>query len=217
MLSRRMFGVCLGLVVFLTGCSSTYFAALEKIGIPKRSLMVTRVKAAQESQEEAKEQFASALEKFSAVVKFDGGTLQARYDSLSAELAASEKKAADVTKRINSVASVSEALFEEWEAELDTYTNTKLRASSERTMRATQEKYQRMMAAMRRAESKLEPVLAPLRDNVLFLKHNLNAEAVGSLNSELASVEGDVGILLRDLERSIAESNAFIGQLGTAQ
>ena len=42
-------------------------------------------------------------------------------------------------------------------------------------MRQTRARYDQMIGAMKRAEGKLEPALQPLRDQVLFLKHNLNA------------------------------------------
>ena len=53
-------------------------------------------------------------------------------------------------------------------------------------------------------------VLAAFRDQVLFLKHNLNAQAIASLETELASVRTDVSSLLKAMEVSIAEANAFI-------
>lgn len=199
---------------FAAGCSSAYYATMEKIGIPKRQIMVSRVKSARASQEAAKEQFRSALEKFSSVVNFDGGGLQEKYNSLSAELARSEEKAQAVKDRIESVEDVSDALFAEWKSELKDYENQRLRRSSEEKLEATEQRYEQMMTAMRKAASKLDPVLQPLRDNVLYLKHNLNAEAIGSLDTELLTVQTNVDKLIRDLDASIEESNAFIDQLG---
>ncbi len=190
---------------------------MEKLGYPKRDLMVTRVKAAKGSQEEAKEQFKSALEHFSAVLNFHGGTLQDKYEKLQAELDRSESKASDVKKRIAAVEAVSEALFDEWEGELRQYQNQTLRKDSERKLDQTRTKYEKMISAMRKVESKLDPALQPLRDDVLFLKHNLNAQAIASLNSELTSVEGNVTQLVRDLERSIIEADKFIDELGKSE
>jgi hypothetical protein len=63
---------------------------------------------------------------------------------------------------------------------------------------------------MKRAEAKLEPVLRPMRDQVLFLKHNLNAKAIGALGDELTSVQMNVDALLRDMQSSIEEADRFI-------
>ncbi len=214
-LMKTHFVRTLAVLCFLlaVGCSSAYFAAMEKIGIPKRDLMVSRVKEAKQSQEDAKKQFKSALELFGSVVKYDGGKLQERYTKLSDDLKRSESSAEKVRKRISAVEEVSEALFDEWEAELSQFQNQSLRRSSQVKLANTKQRYQTMISAMKRAESKLEPVLRPLRDNVLFLKHNLNAEAIGSLDGELMSVQSNVDVLVRELEQSINESNAFINQL----
>ena len=60
----------------LSGCQSAYYAAWEKVGVEKRDILVDRVENAKESQEDAQEQFSSALEAFSAAVAFDGGELR---------------------------------------------------------------------------------------------------------------------------------------------
>jgi hypothetical protein len=67
---------------------------------------------------------------------------------------------------------------------------------------------------MKKADARLEPALQPLRDQVLFLKHNLNAKAIGSLSKEVAVIESKVDDLVRDMEASIREADAFIATLG---
>ena len=67
-----------------------------------------------------------------------------------------------------------------------------------------------LIDAMKRVENKIDPVLSAFRDQVLFLKHNLNAQAIASLKSELASVEDDVAALIKEMEASIAEADKFI-------
>ena len=165
-------------------------------------------------QEDAKEQFKSALEEFSSVANFQGGDLEDIYKKLDKELNKSESRAEDVTARIDSVEDVSIALFKEWEQELDQYESQKLRAQSEQQLKETKVRYEQLMAAMRLAESRIEPVLKPFRDQVLFLKHNLNAKAIASLRGELIQVESDTGELIRELESSIAEADRFIQEAG---
>jgi SMC interacting uncharacterized protein involved in chromosome segregation len=203
----------LSLSLVLSACSSAQYAVMEKFGIHKREILVDRVEDARDSQQEAKEQFASALEEFSAVLNFDGGTLEDKYKQLNAELEESEERAEDVRERIDKVEDVAEALFDEWEDELKLYSSENLRRSSAKKLKETRSHYQSLMKAMRRAEAKIEPVLTPLRDQVLYLKHNLNAQAIASLQSELGRVEGDVSALIREMEAAIREADAFIGQL----
>jgi len=198
----------------LIGCQKAYYGALEKAGYHKRDILVTRVEKAQESQTEAKEQFASALEQFTSVVNFDGGSLEDRYSSLNSEFEKSEARAEDVSNRIDSVQSVAEALFDEWEDELGSYSSKSLRRQSEQQLEQTAGQYQGLIAAMRKAEDRIEPVLDAFRDNVLYLKHNLNARAVSALKGELSTVEQDVAGLIREMEKSISEADDFIKTLG---
>ncbi len=212
--SLRVLLPLIGLCLLLTACSDVYYGTWEKLGYHKRDIMVERVQDARDDQEEAKEQFASALDQFTALFDFDGGELQAKYDLLKAELDASEAKAADVTGRIDSVESVSEALFAEWEQELEQYTNDDLRRASEKQLRLTRSKYDQMIKAMRKAEGKMQPVLNTFRDQVLFLKHNLNARAIASIEDTAGELETDVSKLITELEASIEEADEFIESMG---
>ncbi len=210
--SITLFGITLILASSL-GCSSAYFSAMEKLGYAKRDLMVSRVKNAQETQEETKEQFASALERFKSVVEFDGGSLEERYDALNTEYEKSVGKSQELSARIDDIEDVADALFDEWEDELEEYSSASLRRTSAQRLSDTRAKYKPMIKAMRRAESSVQPVLAALKDQVLYLKHNLNARAVGALKGELSSVEQDVASLLGSMETSMAESRRFIATM----
>lgn len=201
-------------LLLLCGCSSAYYGTMEKLGYQKREMLVDRIQEARDTQEEAKEQFQSALEQFTAVVNFEGGELEKTYNRLTLALERSESKAKAVGKRIDDVESVAKALFKEWEAELDEYSNDELREISEQKLGQTRLRYEKLIASMRSAEMKIDPVLTAFRDQVLFLKHNLNARAIASLRNELATVENDVAALIREMEASIAEANAFIEAMG---
>ena len=201
------------LALLVPACSSAYYGAMEKFGVHKRDILVDRVEDARDEQEEAKEQFSSALEQFTAMVGYQGGELEDQYDELKSELDRSEERAKAVTERIDSVEDVAEALFEEWRDELGQYTDPSLKRRSEEQLQETERNYGQMVAAMRRAESKMEPVLKVFRDQVLFMKHNLNARALASLEGVAAELDTDVAALIRDMQASIDEANAFISRM----
>lgn len=196
--------------ISITACSSLYYGGLEKIGIPKREVMVHRVEKARDTQEETKEQFKTALERFTAVTNFKGGDLEATYKTLNHEYEASVDKANEVKKRITDIEDVSEALFEEWENEISEYNNASLKRSSQQKLDTTQAHYRQLISAMKNAETKIEPILAVFKDQVMFLKHNLNAQAIASLKGELGSIQSDVAALISAMEKSIREANSFI-------
>jgi hypothetical protein len=200
-------------IMTLAGCESAYYNTMERFGVHKREILVDRIAEAQTAQQDGQQQFRDALEQFRSVVTFDGGNLQQLYDRLNAEFEDTEKAAARIRDRIASVESVADALFKEWESELGDYTNQTLRRDSEQQLRTTRTRYTRVITAMNRAESTLDPVLDNLRDNVLYLKHNLNARAVASLRGELDTINTDVEKLLEAMQLAIAESDRFIAEM----
>lgn len=205
------FLLALFLVLFSTGaCQKAYYSTMEKFGVHKRDIMVDRVEKARDSQQDAKEQFQSALEKFSQVLNYKGGKLEDKYKTLQTEYEKSEAKASDVNDRINAVEDVSEALFDEWEDELDQYSNQTLKRDSERKLDRTRRQYEQLIKAMRKAEAKIAPVLKAFHDQVLYLKHNLNAQAIASLQSELVAIEYDIAVLIKEMEKSIGAADSFI-------
>jgi len=197
----------------LSGCQTAYYAAWEKLGYEKRDILVSRVENARDAQEEAKEEVVSALESFSQAVNFQGGELEKQYQRFKSQLEASEAAAENVRDRVDKVASTGSALFEEWENELDSYTNQSLRQRSELQLRETRSRYGTMLTAMQRARDRLEPALRPLRDQVLFLKHNLNARALSSLKDEVRKVDIEVNRLIDDINVAVEEANGFINQI----
>lgn len=198
------------LICLLAGCQGAYYSAMEKVGYDKREILSDRVEKARESQQDAKEQFASALDRFRSVVAVDGGALEEKYETLNDEYEDSEAKAEKVRDRIESVEDVAQALFEEWTQELKEYSSAKLRRSSQKQLEATKARYTKLIKAMKRASAKMDPVLAAFKDQVLVLKHNLNAKAIAALEGELGSIQSDVEVLVREMEKSIAEADAFI-------
>jgi hypothetical protein len=201
------------LLTALVGCDAAYYGAMEKVGVHKRDILRDRVEAAMDAQEEAKQEFRSALEQFESVVGVQSGELKAAYARLQGAYDDAEARANGVSDRIAAVEDVSGDLFAEWEKEIGLISNPKLKAGSRRQLQASRTAYRGFIAAMRRAESRMQPVLTAFRDQVLYLKHNLNAQAIASLKGELVAIEGDVGRLILDMEESIRQSQAFLDQL----
>lgn len=205
--------LALPLLLCIGGCQSTYYSAMEKVGVHKRDILIDRIEDVQEAQQEGQQQFQSALDQFKAAVNFDGGKLESLYNKLNGEYQDSVDAADNIRKRIDKVELVADALFDEWEDELSEYSNKSLRDDVERQFKSTRRRYQRLLSAMRRAEKSIDPVLNTFKDNILYIKHNLNARAISSLKGELGSINNDVVSLLKNMQRSINESDAFIKQL----
>lgn len=197
-------------LLLTSACSSIYYGTMEKFGVHKRDILVDRVKEARDAQQDAKKQFTNALDRFRTVIAFEGGDLEAKYNKLNDAYERSKERAQAVHDRIAAVEDVSEALFSEWRDEIKQYSSDSLRAQSQQQLDTTKAKYKQLIGAMKKAAARIDPVLAPMHDQVLFLKHNLNAKAIASLNSELVTVQTNVNSLVRDMEAAIAEADTFI-------
>ena len=199
--------------LFAGGCSSMYYNTMEKLGVHKRDILVDRVEEARDAQVDSKQQFKSSLDRFNKELNISGGDLEEKYNKLNDEYEKSEKQAANVSNRIEKVQSVADALFAEWKEEIKQYSNPAMRKNSEAQLKQTKGQYNKLLKAMKRAESKMAPVLAAFKDQVLYLKHNLNARAIASLKGELTKIETNVSRLIKEMESSIKEADTFISNL----
>lgn len=196
--------------LLLSGCQSAYYDVMEQAGVHKRDILSDRVVAARDAQQDADEQFSSALERYQSVVTVPESKLSRTYGELESDYERSQAAAERVSQRIDAIESVAQALFSEWEGELDQYQNQTYRRQSERELEQTRQRYSEMLDAMHRAEDTMPPVLTAMHDNVLFLKHNLNARAIGALKGEVSQLETQIATLRHEMQASIERSNRFI-------
>ena len=212
-ISFRSFIITLLSVLLLGGCATAYYDAMERAGIHKRDILIDRIKDVGDSQITAQKEFRSALEQFASVIHLEDTDLKRMYGKLNAEYEDCRKAARAVSSRIDQVESVADALFHEWKEELRQYTRSDLRETSRQRMEETRVRYREMLAGMHRAEKSMEPVLAIFSDNVLFLKHNLNAQAIASLKVEFSTLRGQIDGLVKRMNESIAVSEKFIAEM----
>ena len=201
------------LVIAATGCSSLYYASMEKLGKEKRDILVKRLIEGKKDQDEAKKQIQTTLEAFQELTGFEGGDLEKVYNKLNGELKDAQGSARDLSNRIDSIDRVAKDMFREWTQEIAQMRNPKLKASSRRLLRDTERRHQQLMAKMREVEERMEPVIRTFEDRVLFLKNNLNARAIRSLKKTNLEMDRDVSALVSQIDASIAEADAFIDSL----
>ncbi|MFN7966995.1 MAG: DUF2959 domain-containing protein [Acidobacteriota bacterium] len=217
MIQRRLvLALLVGALLTSPGCMrcGAYYDAMEKLGWEKRDLLVKRVSSAREAQQDAQQQFRDTLQEFQTLIGYKGGELEAKYEKLRGEYEDASQRAEAVRTRIANVRDVANRLFEEWSTEIGQFTSNDLRAESQRELDLTKRRYQEVLAVMERASKRMDPVLAKLNDQVLFLKHNLNARALGSLKTTAEALQVEVGKLVTDMEASIAEASKFIDEMG---
>jgi hypothetical protein len=175
-----------------------------------RDLLVDRVEDARDSQQAAAEEFRDALTEFKSVVDVAPSDLERQYSRLNAAYERSASAAGDIGKRVDRVVSASNRLLEEWRDELAQYNDPALKQLAQQQFDDTRAHARKLIESMRQSEQSMQPVLASFRDQVLYLKHNLNLSAIAALEGEAATIETDVDALIEEMNRAIADADAFL-------
>ncbi len=209
---RRLLGITI-LLGLVNSCSTAYYSAWEMLGKEKRDLLRSNVETVKKDQEKAADEFEDALERLRSLYKVDAGELEKVYDKIKDDYEDANDRAKDIRERIADIDSIAEDLFKEWDQEIGEISNATYRTKSRQKLDETKDKYASLAASLKKAESSMDPVLTHLKDNVLFLKHNLNAAAIGGLSSEMDRIGADIEELIADMRASIAEADRFLETL----
>ncbi len=194
--------------------NSVYYQSRESfLGHHKRDIVVINVDQACNSLKTTRDQFEDALEQFKDIVTVDESSLEHRYNLLRRQFEFCKARSDDVSSRIVMIEEASNSLFREWEGELEDYNSRALRAKSRQQLKTAMRQYNRLIRTMRNAESKIHPVLAAFKDQVLFLKHNLNAQAIAALQHEFLEIGIDIAQLVEVMEVTIKEASQFVSTL----
>lgn len=199
--------------ILFAGCRSAYYATYEQFGVYKRDLLKKRVVEARDDQKEAQVQFKDALTRLKEITGFDGVKLERAYDSLKNEYDDCVSQAETVRKRIRSVETVATDLFAEWEKEIGEIGTPSLREASQEQLATTRQRFDELHRALVSAEQSMTPVLSQFHDYVLYLKHNLNAQAIASLKGETTNIQNDIARLIEQMNHSIARADEFVKTL----
>jgi predicted small secreted protein len=204
------------LTISLAGCNTIYYKAMRGLGREKRDILVARVKDAKQDQEHTKQQIKTTMESFQELTGFQGGSLEQSYKRLNSEYEKANDQATKLHNRIQSIDQVSNDLFKEWQSEIGEMSNPKLKSQSTAMLRNAKVREAVYMKTMTRTEEKMKPVLNAFHDQVLFLKHNLNAQAIGSLKGTSTSIQGNVADLIASIDSSMQEADKLIASLSTS-
>ena len=212
-MSRRLTLFLFSCTLLLVSCQTAYYKTMKTFGKEKRDILVARVKDSKKDQEQTKEKLKTTMETFQELTGFQGGSLEKSYKKLNSDYEAAKAQSDKLHDRIQSIDQVSGDLFSEWQKEINDMGNKKLKSQSAALLRDSKERQASYMKAMRKTESQIAPVLKSFQDQVLFLKHNLNARAIGSLKGTSAQINTDVTSLMTTIDNSMQEADKLISSL----
>jgi Protein of unknown function (DUF2959) len=186
------------------------------LGKEKRDILVQRIKEAKKDQDQTKQQLQTTMESFQALTGFQGGSLERNYKRLNSDYENAASQAGKLHDKVQSINQVSNDLFREWQGEISAMGNGKLKSQDTAMLRDAKARQATYLRAMRKTEDQINPVLKAFRDQVLFLKHNLNSRAIGSLKSTSANLQSDVAELIQSIDASSQEADKLITSLAAS-
>lgn len=194
-------------------CTTVYYNFWETLGQEKRDLLKRHIAGVKNDQNGLEEKFKDTLSKIRDEYEFSGGKLEKTYDKLSADYNSAEQKSNDLSERINRTERIAKDLFQEWNEEAQEISNPQYRRDSLQKRKETMEKFDQMLASMRRVEKSIEPILTKFKDQVLYIKHNLNAQALGAFKKEFLGIETEINKLIKEMEMSTKQADQFISEM----
>jgi hypothetical protein len=205
--------IALAALLLTTHCTTVYYSTWEKLGKEKRDLLRDNISYAKNEQKEVSEEFKDALTHLKEVYGLEGGNLEKSYTKVKASYENAEDKSSELKSRIDRVETIGNDLFKEWASEINQMENADYKRQSKIKLDDTKKKFNVMFAALENSYKTVPPVMRKLNDQVLFLKHNLNAQALGSLRGEVVRIEQDINKLQQEMVKSISESEKFIKEI----
>ena len=199
-------------VAALAGCksSTTVVKAMDTIGFEKREMLKDRLQEARDAQVAAKQQLQSALYTLRRMDTVAPTEMADLHDDLESEVNKTEDEIDDLNDNIQSVESVAQVMFEDWQEDLAKYEDQQLRQKSQEELRQTQQNYNAMIAQLKSTHEKLVSLVPALKDQVLYVEHSINAGVKPQESEKLDDVREQVSSLIEELEGSIDRTQRFI-------
>ena len=215
MKKKCAFIIIISLILFMSSCQTTsYYKTKGWFGAEKRELFVDSVEGVRNSLQDNIDVFKKATAGINVVINVKKEKMEEQHEHLKNDYENCESEAGDIRSRIDTMEAISGDFFDQWMEEMELYNNESFRNASRTKYNKVRKRYTKLVQNLREVEVKLEPALNGFRDQVLFLKHNINAQSVASLEDELVTVEAEIDALIRELQGAIKESTAFISSMG---
>lgn len=198
------------IALLFSSCTTLYLKTWDAMGYEKREVLAKNIEEMKEDQEDTRETFRDALQTLKMDHNIASTKLEDFYDDLKDHYEDADEEAKDLRDRVKRVDEIAEAMFEEWDSEISTMSSNSLKSKSRQKKRQTERKFATLQTKTKKVVSSLDKPLARLRDQTLYVKHNLNAQSLDIFQAENKDIAQDVEKLLASIDRSIKEADQFL-------
>lgn len=154
--------------------------------------------------------FAAAFHLYQRLTSPQAVELEKISDDFEDAVEECEDAAEELTERIESIRTETDRFIDGWSEELAGFSSEELRGKSAAQMQETEARARRLLAALEREQSRMQPVLRKLKDYALFFHHNLNARAIATLQDTYENFDREFRALENETARAQDEITAFL-------
>jgi hypothetical protein len=210
MIRARFTGLAAGLGVL---CLATLVWAQSDEGVKQVERLVKASGNTVKAIGETKVQLMKTMDVYNALLADDATDRKKLYKNLQKEMDNTEQRRLKIGEEAAKMQTEADTLFAQWGESAAAIDNPDLRKRSEERLEATKASYAEIEAVGQKAADLYAPFMKDLQDQITYLGHDLNAEAVASLKPEAAKLNEKAKTLTRSLDDTISTANEKIGAL----
>ena len=162
---------------------------------------------------DTKVQLMKTMEVYNSLFADDADNRKKIYNNIQKEMENTEKRRGKIVEEAAKMNAEADALFKDWTNSTAAIESPDLRKRSEERLNATKASYAEIGTAAQKAGDMYGPFMKALQDQITFLGHDLNPDAVASLKPDAAKLNERADQLIRSIDDTIATSNKNIGAL----
>jgi hypothetical protein len=174
---------------------------------------IEKIERASEEMKDVRKHLNEAFEAYHKTLREGTDERRSSYKDLVKALERCEEETKELRKRHREMDEQAEEYFKKWKNSVKDIKNADLERRSEERLEATRRRYREVSMRWKTMGEDYEPVLAELRDQVVYLGHDLNEDAVLSLKEDAAELEELARALFRSMEGFGSTADEYIGGL----
>ena len=193
--------------------STAVSAPAQEAGVKQVEQLTNKFGSTVEAITDARAQLVKTMDVYNSIFSEVAKDRKSLYKKLQNEMDTMVKRRGEISTRAEQTRIEADNLFVSWGNSLSGITDPDLRKRSEERLAKTKARYADIQATGRQADDAYAPVMKKLQDQVAYLGHDLNAEAVGSLKGDAAKLTGQVDELKKRIDDLVGSINKNIDAL----
>ena len=182
-------------------------------GVKQTEKLVSKANDTVGSIRAAKQQIKDTLVAYNLLVGNKVEDPKKTYKDLQKGIENTDKKVADVDQKVAAMQKEADLLFADWASNLASISSEELRKRSEERLNETRERYNGILAAGDKAGKVFNPFIASLKDQVVYLGHDLNPSALASLKPDADKLNKEAEVLFKKIDETVDEASGYITSL----